>query len=53
MWVVFVVLSGKCGKSGVDSLVMDFHCMQTRKVGWARWTESMDITGFLDSAAVR
>ena len=47
---VFVVLSGKCGKSGVDSLVMYFHYMQTMGVGWAWWAESTDITGFFDSA---
>ena len=28
---------GKCVKSGVDSLVMDFQCMQTRGVGWVWW----------------
>jgi hypothetical protein len=34
----------------VDSLVWDFHHLQTRGVGWAWWAESTDITGFLDSA---
>lgn len=36
---VFVILSGKCGESGVDSLVWDFHYIQTRGVGWAWWVE--------------
>lgn len=36
---VFGVLPGKCGKSGVDSLVWDFHCIHTRGVGWAWWAE--------------
>ena len=49
---VFVVLSGKCGKSGVDSLVWDFHYILTRGVGWMWWAESMDITRFFDSAIV-
>ncbi len=39
-------------ESGVDSLVMDFYYMQKRRVGWAWWVESTDITGFLDSAGV-
>jgi len=30
--------------------VLDVHYMQTRGVGWAWWVESVDITGFLDSA---
>nr|QNO44164.1 hypothetical protein JBGFHJDC_00001 [Methanosarcinales archaeon ANME-2c ERB4]QNO46540.1 hypothetical protein CODBBMEJ_00001 [Methanosarcinales archaeon ANME-2c ERB4] len=50
MHAVFVVLLGKCDKSGVDSLVWDFHYIPTRGVGCAWWAESMDITGFLDSA---
>ena len=50
MRAVFVVLSGKCGKSGVDSLVWDFHYIPTRGVGCVWWAESLDITGFLDSA---
>ena len=47
---VFVVLSGKCGKSGVDSIVMDVHYIPTRGVGWMWWAESMDITRFFDIA---
>jgi len=39
---VFVVLSGKCGKSGVDSLVWDFHYIPARVVGWMWWAERMD-----------
>jgi len=39
---VFVVLSGKCGKSGVDSLVWDFHYIPARGVGWMWWAERMD-----------
>ncbi len=36
---VFGVLSGKCGKSGVDSLVWDFHYIRTMGAGWVWWAE--------------
>ena len=52
MRAVFGVLSGKCGKSGVDSLVWDFHCIQMRGVGVGVVGGNTDITGFLDSATM-